>query len=85
LAHHKSAIKRIRTNEKSRKRNRANLSVLRGLTRQLAKSEGEAVVKIGNSLISAVDHMARKGLLHPNKAAHIKSAAQKKAAGAMKK
>jgi small subunit ribosomal protein S20 len=85
LAHHKSAIKRIRTSEKSQKRNRARQSVIRTLVRKLGKAEGEAAVKLGKELCSAVDHLARKGLLHKNKASHMKSAAQKKMAAAAKK
>ena len=85
MAHHKSAIKRIRTSEKHTKRNRSRQTVLRNLLRKLAKAEGEAAVKAGNELCSAVDHLARKGLVHYKKAGRLKSAAQKKMAAASKK
>jgi small subunit ribosomal protein S20 len=85
LAHHKSAIKRIRTTEKRTKRNRARLSVLKNLVRKLSKAEGEAAVKLGKELCSAVDHMARKGLIHYKKAGRMKSAAHKRMAASVKK
>ena len=85
MAHHKSAIKRIRTSEKSRKRNKSRQTVIRTIVRKLSKTEGEAAVKVGNELCSAVDRMVRKGLIHKNKASHLKSAAQKKMATAAKK
>jgi small subunit ribosomal protein S20 len=85
LAHHKSAIKRSRTNLKRQKRNKTKQTVIRGLLRKLAKAEGDEAVKIGKELCSAVDHFARKGLIHKNKASHLKSAAQKRMAAAAKK
>ncbi len=85
MAHHKSAIKRIKTSEKSKKRNRTRQSVIRGLVRKLAKAEGEAAVKLGKELCSTVDKLAGKGLIHKNKASHMKSAAQKKMAASTAK
>lgn len=85
MAHHKSAIKRIKTNLKRRSRNRTRESVIRGLVKKLSKLEGDAAVQVSRDLCAAVDKLARKGVIHKNKAGHIKSAAQKKISSASKK
>lgn len=84
MAHHKSAIKRIRTSEKSRQRNRSNRSRLRHLLVKLNEAKDKEVIPAAGAAVAAVDHYARKGLIHPNKAARIKSRAQKKAFAASK-
>jgi len=84
LAHHKSAIKRIRTSENARVRNRANRSALRTVVRKLEKADAKTLPTVSKEVASVADHMARKGIIHKNKAARLKSQAQKKAAKAAK-
>ena len=77
MANHRSALKRIRTSEKSRQRNR----VVRGSTRSTVRRArslvdknqlGEAAVAV-QSAISALDRAASKGVIHKNNAARRKS------------
>ncbi len=77
MANHRSALKRIRTSEKSRQRNR----VVRGSTRSVVRRArglvdknqlGEAEVAV-QSAVSALDRAASKGVIHKNNAARRKS------------
>ncbi|OGS34763.1 MAG: 30S ribosomal protein S20 [Elusimicrobia bacterium RIFOXYB2_FULL_49_7] len=70
MAHHKSAIGRIRRNEKARLRNRAKRTTLRTLEKRFKKG---TTSEMGQDLISCADRMSRKGIVHKNKAARIKS------------
>ena len=83
MANHKSAIKRIRTNERKRQRNR----IWRSRTRTEMK---KARVALENNTDNAreatldairfLDKAASKGILHPNNAARRKSRLMKKLA-----
>jgi small subunit ribosomal protein S20 len=79
LAHHKSCIKRIKTNEKARLQNRQIKSSLRSLLKKLQEVDKEGAVKVSKQLCAEADNAARKGVIHRNKAAHLKSKAQKTA------
>jgi small subunit ribosomal protein S20 len=74
MANHKSAIKRIRANEKKRLRNRYQAKTARTYIRKLRetedKVEAQALLKIVHSMI---DKLARKNIIHKNNAAHKKS------------
>ncbi|UCB52272.1 MAG: 30S ribosomal protein S20 [Candidatus Zixiibacteriota bacterium] len=80
---HKSAKKRLKTNEKSNVRNRAVKSRIRSLVKNAETSVDEASLK---EAVSLLDRAARKKVIHPNKASRMKSrlakAVQKKAAPA---
>jgi small subunit ribosomal protein S20 len=77
LANHKSAIKRIRSNERKRQRNRVVRSQTRTQVKQArttlergnAENAREAVLKA----IRALDKAATKGVMHPNTVARSKS------------
>ncbi len=84
MAHHKSAVKRIKTSERSRIRNKSKKTTLRTAQKAVLTSSGETTVSAANKLASLADRAARKGIIHRNKAARIKSAAQKKAAASRK-
>lgn len=79
MPHHKSAKKRIKTNEISRERNIANRTLVRHAVRDLrgAMADGKApaaeVTKQLGEVESLLDKMGRKGIIHPNKAARLKS------------
>ena len=74
MANHKSALKRIRSNKKKRLRNRFQHKTARNAIRKL---RSVTTKKIGNkelpSVISLVDKLAKKNIIHANKAANIKS------------
>ncbi|MEX0639141.1 MAG: 30S ribosomal protein S20 [Balneolaceae bacterium] len=74
MPQHKSAIKRVRQNEKRRARNRIQRSKMRTLTRKALdaseKSEAEKALK---DAVSFLDKMAAKGIVHPNNAARKKA------------
>ncbi|MBS3739263.1 30S ribosomal protein S20 [Mesohalobacter halotolerans] len=74
MANHKSALKRIRNSETKRLRNRYQHKTARNAVRKLEsttkKSEAE---KMFDDVISKVDKLAKKNIIHANKAARIKS------------
>ena len=80
---HKSAKKRLKTNEKSNVRNRVVKSQIRTVVKNAETSADEASLK---EAVSMLDKAARKKVIHPNKAARVKSRlakmAQKKSAPA---
>jgi len=77
LANTAQARKRVRQAEKSRQRNASQRSLMRTRVKRVfsAIDEGdrqsaEAAYK---AAVPTLDHMARKGLIHKNKAARYKS------------
>ena len=82
MAHHKSAIKRIRQNEKIRLRNRRIRSTLRSAIKRLEQSIQEqnvdAVKSLFQKTISITDKAASKGVIHKNNAARQVSRLTKK-------
>ena len=74
MAQHKSAVKRIRQNERRRVRNKANLSRMKTLIKKVeaskAKDEATAAYR---SAVKFLDELASKGVIHKNKAANQKS------------
>jgi small subunit ribosomal protein S20 len=74
MAHHKSAIKRIGTNEISRENNRQYRSKLNRIIKAVVTSEKkeEAEPKLKEA-VSLLDRLAVKGIIHRNKAANQKS------------
>ncbi|MEW4922576.1 30S ribosomal protein S20 [Algibacter sp. 2305UL17-15] len=78
MANHKSALKRIRSNEAKRlvnkyqhKSTRSAIKKLRELT---DKKEAEAMFP---SVVSMLDRLAKKNIIHDNKAANLKSGLSK--------
>jgi len=73
LAHHKSAIKRIRQNEKKRLRNRHQRTTLRSCIKRLEEAVEEnkkdEIPVLLQKTIKTIDKAATKGLLHKNNAA----------------
>ena len=72
MAHHKSAIKRIRQNEKKRIRNRNVTSTMRSAIKKLEQAIQEQRQADAQTLlqktISIIDRAATKGVIHKNKA-----------------
>jgi len=74
MAHHKSAIKRIKTNEKSRQYNKhfrieANAAIKTVLA---SKSKKDSTDNL-NTAFKLIDKLVHKNILHKNRAAHQKS------------
>ncbi|TRX49215.1 30S ribosomal protein S20 [Fulvivirga sp. M361] len=74
MANHKSALKRIRSNNAKRLRNRYQHKTTRTYIKQLGqttdKSEASELLK---KVVSMIDKLAKKNIIHKNKAAHNKS------------
>lgn len=74
MANHKSALKRIRSNEKKRVLNRYQHKTTRNAIKalRLATEKSEASSKL-STVISMIDKLAKKNIIHSNKAANLKS------------
>lgn len=74
MANHKSAIKRIRSNETKRLRNKYQHKTTRNAVKQLRaitdKKEAEGMF---SSVVSMLDKLAKNNVIHKNKAANLKS------------
>ena len=74
MAHHKSAIKRIRQTAKRRISNRYYAKTTRNLIRDLrAEGSPEEAKKSLVEVVSSIDRLAKRGYIHKNKAANLKS------------
>lgn len=77
MANHKSSIKRARQTIVRTERNRAEKSRIKTLRKKtvaaVAEGNKEAAVAASSLLASAVDKAAKRNMIHPNKAANIKS------------
>ena len=74
MANHKSSIKRIRANEAKRLRNRYQHKSTRTLIKKLrTTTEKSVVVDLYKQVSSALDKLAKKNIIHKNKAANQKS------------
>lgn len=81
MANHKSAIKRIRSNDAKRVRNRYNSKTTRTYVKKLRESTDKKEVKELLPKVSAmVDKLAKRNIIHKNKASNLKSKIAKKAA-----
>ena len=69
----KSAEKRMRTNKIREQRNKAARSRLRTAIKKARQTEGESAEAAVLQAQSLLDRAARKRLIHPNKAARLKS------------
>ncbi|MEJ2006041.1 MAG: 30S ribosomal protein S20 [Cyclobacteriaceae bacterium] len=74
MANHKSALKRIRSNNAKRLRNRYQHKTTRTYIKQLRnttdKAEAQELLK---KVTSMLDRLAKKNIIHKNKAANNKS------------
>ena len=74
MAHHKSALKRIRQNEKRRVENKYYARTMRSAVKKLRSTEDKAEAeKLYPNVVSMIDKLARKNVIHKNKAANLKS------------
>lgn len=74
MANHKSALKRIRSNEKKRVLNRYQHKSTRTVIKKLRETENkEEAQKMYPGVVSMIDKLAKKNIIHDNKAANLKS------------
>ncbi|MEH6407177.1 MAG: 30S ribosomal protein S20 [Leeuwenhoekiella sp.] len=73
MANHKSSLKRIRSNETNRLRNRYQHRTTRNAIKKLRESEKDEANTLYPSVISMIDKLAKKNVIHNNKAANLKS------------
>jgi small subunit ribosomal protein S20 len=74
MANHKSAQKRIRSNDAKRLRNKYQHKTTRNALRKLRalkdKKEAEALLP---SVVAMLDKLAKRNVIHKNKASNLKS------------
>jgi small subunit ribosomal protein S20 len=84
VANIKSQIKRVKTNEKRRQRNKSVKSSVRTAVRRFREAaeagENEKAAELQRAAARALDKAASKGVIHKNQAANRKSALSKRVA-----
>jgi small subunit ribosomal protein S20 len=74
MANHKSSIKRIRQNEGRKLENKYYAKTTRNAVKKLRQTtEKTAALEQYPSVVSMLDKLARKSVIHQNKASNIKS------------
>lgn len=74
MANHKSSIKRIRSNDKKRLRNRYYHKTTRNAIKKLRLTSDKAeATALFPKVVSMIDKLAKKDVIHKNKAANLKS------------
>jgi small subunit ribosomal protein S20 len=78
MANHKSAIKRIRANAAKRDLNRYQHKTARNIVKTIRKATSkEEALKLLTNAFSALDKLAKRNVIHKNKAGNLKSSLQK--------
>lgn len=78
MANHKSAKKRIRSNGAKRVLNRYQAKTTRNLLKDLRTTKDKAeATKLLPEVTALLDRLAKKNVIHKNKAANLKSSIQK--------
>ena len=74
MANHKSALKRIRSNEAKRLTNKYQHKTTRNAIKKLRElTDKKEAEKMFPSVVSMLDRLAKKNVIHANKAANLKS------------
>ncbi len=74
MANHKSALKRIRANAAKRLRNRYQAKTTRTFVKKLKSTTDKAEAQeLFKTVASMLDRLAKKNVIHKNKAANNKS------------
>ncbi len=74
MANHKSSIKRIRQTEVKNERNRYQHKTARNLVKKLRTSSDKVeALTLLSETISKLDKLAKRNIIHKNKAANLKS------------
>lgn len=82
MANHKSALKRIRRNEAVRLRNRYQHKTVRNAIKKLRNEEDKkAAEALLPTVVGMIDKLAKKNIIHSNKAANLKRKLMTQVAG----
>ena len=74
MANHKSALKRIRSNEAKRLTNKYQHKTTRSAIKRLRElTDKKEAEKMFPTVVSMLDRLAKKNVIHANKAANLKS------------
>lgn len=74
MANHKSALKKIRSDETKRLRNKYQLKTTRTYLKRLRETEDkDEAQKLYKEVASMLDKLAKKNIIHKNNAANKKS------------
>ncbi len=74
MANHKSALKRIRNSETKRLRNRYQHKTTRNAMKKLKElTDKKEAEKLFPAVTSMIDKLAKRNIIHDNKAANLKS------------
>ena len=74
MANHKSAIKRIRSSKKKRLLNRFQSKTTRNAIKKLrATTSSKDAQKQFPTVVSLIDKLSKKNIIHDNKASNLKS------------
>ncbi len=74
MANHKSALKRIRSNEKRRVLNKYQHKTTRNAIKKLRETtKAKDAQKLFPTVVGMIDKLAKKNVIHANKAANLKS------------
>lgn len=81
MANHKSALKRIRRNEAVRVRNKYQHKTMRNALKKLRAEEDKKAAEAQLPIVvSMLDKLAKRNIIHANKAANLKSKLAKQVA-----
>tara|TARA_R110000868_G_scaffold21640_7_gene89780 strand:- start:70676 stop:70927 length:252 start_codon:yes stop_codon:yes gene_type:complete len=81
MANHKSALKRIRRNEAVRLRNKYQHKTMRNALKKLrAEEDKKSAETLYPTVVSMIDRLAKRNIIHSNKAANLKSKLSKQIA-----
>ncbi|HSM46614.1 MAG TPA: 30S ribosomal protein S20 [Draconibacterium sp.] len=74
MAYHKSALKRIRQNEVKRLNNRYYAKTMRNALKVLRNTtDKEEATKMYPDVVAMIDKLAKRNIIHKNKASNLKS------------
>lgn len=74
MANHKSALKRIRSSETKRLRNRYQHKTTRNAMKKLVElTDKKEAEKLFPEVVSMIDKLAKNNIIHDNKASNLKS------------
>jgi len=78
MAHHRSALKRMRQSENKRVHNRYFARSTRNAVKKLRETtDKEAATELLPKVSAMLDKLAKKNIIHDNKAANLKSSLSK--------
>ncbi|GHA45966.1 30S ribosomal protein S20 [Salinimicrobium marinum] len=73
MANHKSALKRIRSNETKRLRNRYQHKTTRNAIKRLREADKQEAETLFPTVAGMIDKLAKRNIIHDNKASNLKS------------